>query len=211
VITVGTLLFIIKALGGAVDDHARHVRLAAITVLPWLFALSVDAARGPARLVRAAGVASLCLFFAVPAVYGTSVLAEKALYRTPRAKALVSREKIRLDLLGDGANAEATYNEIEAIAGGRGTVFYFTAPDLAFRLAHERLIVVHADFLTAEVLQSHTYKGMPPGGVALFLPRQFEINGKRSIIQRSFRDVANWQCVELRHAPQYLLWTSWKP
>src|SRR5262249_46477017 len=101
--------------------------------------------------------------------------------------------------------------EIEAIAGGRGAVFYFTRPDHAFRLADERLIVFQADSAPVEELRSHTFRGAPPGGVALLLPRHFENNGKRSIIQQSFRDVAEWHCVELRHASNWLLWTSWKP
>jgi hypothetical protein len=200
------LLAILYARGSAVSFEGRHVRLATLPALPFVFERIVAAsgARRPAG--QWLGPATLLFFLVVPAVYGVGSLVDKAVIRRARTDALIGPQGIRLDLLGSRVNARALYAELTVKAGDPETVLLLTHPEEAFAVADRRLLVLQAHGLPLEFLGTLTYRGRPSGGVVLVLPRVFDRNGKRQALQAAFRDVHHWQEVPLETTPTWTLW-----
>ncbi len=200
------LLAILYARGSAITFEGRHVRLATLPVLPFVFERIVAASGARRRAGRWLGIAALLLFFVAPAVYGVGSLVDKAVLRRASAEALIGPQGIRLDFLGPGVNARALYGELAVKVGDPETLLLLTHPEEAFAVADRRLLVLQVHGLPLEFLRTLAYHGRPPGGVVLVLPRFFDRDGRRQALQAAFPDVPHWQEVPLETTPAWVLW-----
>ena len=96
------------------------------------------------------------------------------------------------------------YQEVTE-AADEGSVIYMVDPGMALPLARERLLIEHAHLRTLEHLELKQYKGTPPAGVLLVLPREFAANGKLSAIQNSFPGMRRWQRITLDSQKGWIL------
>ncbi len=208
-ITLGTTVGILAALygrGSAISFEGRHLRLGILPILPFLFERVEAASRAlrPAR--RWIGLGAFLLFFAAPAAFGAGSLADKALVRRARTEALVGPQGLRLDFLGSGVDARALYSELRAKAADPATLIVVPHPEEALALADRRLLVLRADRLPLAFLRTLAYRGRPPGGVVLLLPRALDGDGRRQAAQAAFRDVERWEEIGFESTPAWGLW-----
>jgi hypothetical protein len=200
------LLAALYARGSAISFEGRHVRLATLPLLPFVFERVVagSGARLPAR--RWLGIATFLLFFVVPTVYGAGSLVDKAVFRRAQTDALIGPQGIRLDFLGPDVNARALYAELRVQARDPETLLLLTHPEEAFAVADRRLLVLQVEGLPLEFLRTLAYHGRPPGGVVLVLPRALDPDGRRQALQAAFVDVHHWEEIPLETTSMWTLW-----
>lgn len=194
------VLGVMLLLGAGVDDRARHVRLAALAILPWVvdgiargFAAGPDAGAGP----RAAALLTAAVLVVLPCAYGAATLLDKAFRRASATDTRVGTSGLRLDVLGASAEARVFTAAVLAARPAVDTVVYVTSPDTAIELASARLLVRHADFTDSEDLAKQRFHGCPRGGVLLTVPSAFEHQDKLAYIREAFRDVTDWRPIEV--------------
>lgn len=205
-VVVPLLLTVLVVTGAPIDESARHVRIPALAALPVVFTLLVSELQRSETRVRARAALLFGGFFALPALYGSATLVDKAFRRAPSERAVIAHTGVRVDLLGAGARAPRFYEQLRLAVPEPDAVFFWTSPDLALEFADRRMLVVHADFTMASELAGRRYRECPRGGVVLILPEAFETNGKERIIQRSFNQVSAWRLLTLSAAPALRLW-----
>jgi hypothetical protein len=200
------LLAALHARGTAISFEGRHVRIAVLLLLPFVFerVVAASGAGQPAR--RGLGLVACLLFLLVPAVYGIGSLVDKAALRHARSHAATGPQGIRLDFLGQGVNARALYSELRAKVVGAETLLLVTHPEAAFALADRRLLVLQVEGLPLEFLRTLAYHGRPAGGIVLVLPRALDRDGRRQALQAAFVDVHQWFDVPLETTPVWTLW-----
>jgi hypothetical protein len=191
------LLGLLLMAGADLGDRARHVRPAALVALPWIVDALASAAQSAVRRVRLTALLTSGWLVVLPCAYGASTLLEKAFRRSTTTERQVGSSGLRLEVLGGAVDARAFSRALLAARPAADTVVYVTSPDVAIDLASARLLVRHADLTAAAELAKERYHGCPRGGVLLALPSAFEQGDKARLIRASFRDVADWQPLEL--------------
>ena len=202
-ITTPIILGVLYARSAPIDLQARHLRVPALLVLPFVWRMLWEAVNESGRTRRGLACVLLVTLFLLPGVYGAGALVDKGWFRAGRGSSLVGPQGLRLDVLGPGASAKAVYEEMKKLNRDGDVLLYLTSPDLGVSVADKRLLLSHADFETPEELGAVQYHGKPPAGVMLLLPARFEVNDKARMIRESFLDIRFWRRVQLEAAPSW--------
>jgi hypothetical protein len=205
-LTILLLLIALLLRRAAISVDARHLRIPALLLMPWLFCAClsmIERARGLRRIAAALFFAGM---FVVPAAYGGMTLVDKAFRRSMKTGALVNNQGIRLDLLGANANAREFHREIMGLSQERAMPLYFTSPDLALDFADCRIILRLPEFMSLQEIAEDSFRGVPEKGVGLVLPDASDESGRLRMIQDTFRDVHRWERIRLTSAPGWSLW-----
>jgi len=198
-------------LGGNIAAQARLGRIAGLLLLPVVVA-ALWPALSSVRLGRRwlAG-AALALLLVVPAVFGISAGVPRFLAVWKDRAISTGPDGIWCLGLSPGVSQPAFFAELESRLPSKDTVLFTPYAELAFPLPQRRCIVFDAAMvLSADRLKDEKWPGIPTGGVALILPRDYADDPRLPVLKAAFTDLHDWQSVPLETDPKWALWVAAK-
>lgn len=196
-VTVSVGLAVLMLGGGIISWEARHHQYGAFLLMPFAAGALGAAMRQRSAAVRGWAVACLLVFFAVPSVYGGTILAARLV------RAAADRDDDRQAASqGWPASAEALETVGEELSSlPDGTLVATPAIRAGLALSARRLLIV----MESGSWDADRFHGRPAGGIALLLPPGLE-DDDAGRLQRSFVDVGAWHRHPLVNSPGATLW-----
>jgi hypothetical protein len=210
VIAVDTFLLAATIfLGSHVEIGARLARVSGLLALPLVFTLTIrglSKCRGAAFVLAAAMTA---VVFIAPPFYGMTRFLKHIRQIYPLRERLTDNEGLVCQHFGDLDDVRSFTSELRSHVPSKNTILYTTYPNILFLFPTQRCLLVEAvELFSVEQLRRETYVHPPGEGVALFLPRIFENDGKLAAIEQSFREIDSWEYVPMKSMTEWGLWIS---
>jgi len=149
--------------GRSVSFEARHIAVASVGLIPVAAAECWRRWPTASRVTRLTMAVTAVAYLGLPITYGAAtVIGKRNRVSAPQIASLPSAD-----------------------------ILYLPTPVTALE-ATSREIITHADFESASMLKSRSYRTSVPMRVAALLPLHFEGDGKADIIRNSFPQARGW-------------------